>query len=161
MKQDSPNDDAGRLLELSEEVSRIAGSLTRLSIGLRASLQRVCPSSKPNEPHVLLKRIRWLIDARRKRASYVAPDLMGEPAWDILLDLLRAELSYERPTVSSTCSAAGVPESTGLRWLNALEQRGLVLRQGDRRHANGTFLVLSPGASDALRRYLIEVVAAK
>jgi|tagenome__1003787_1003787.scaffolds.fasta_scaffold20965414_2 hypothetical protein len=159
--KDSSLDDDGRLLELSEEVSRIAGALTRLSIGLRASLQHVCPSSKPNEPHVLLKRIRWLIDARRKRASYIDPDLFGEPAWDILLDLLRAELSYERSSVASTCSAACVPPSTGLRWLNALEQRGLVLRQGDWRNANSSFLVLSPETSDALRRYFIEVVAAK
>jgi DNA-binding MarR family transcriptional regulator len=161
MKDDSPEADTGRLLELSEEVGRIAGSLTRLSIGLRASLQRVCPSSNPNEPHVLLKRVRWLIDARRKRASYIVPELLGDPAWDILLDLLRAELSYERPSASSTCSAAGVPASTGLRWLNALEQRGLVRRQGDPRNANGTFLVLSPETSAALRRYLVEVVEAK
>jgi hypothetical protein len=161
MKHDSPEADAGRLLALSEEVSRIAGALTRLSIGLSASLQQVCPSSKPNEPHVLLKRIKWLIDARRKRASYIAPDLLGEPAWDILLDLLRAELSFERLSVATACSAAGAPTSTGLRWLNALEQRGLVLRQGDQRDANSTFLVLSPDMSDALRRYFIEVVAAK
>jgi DNA-binding MarR family transcriptional regulator len=161
MKDESPEADSGRLLELSEEVGRIAGSLTRLSIGLRASLQRVCSSSNPNEPHVLLERVRWLIDARRKRARYIAPDLLVDPAWDILLDLLRAELSYERPSVSSTCSAAGVPASTGLRWLNALEQRGLVLRQENPRDANGTLLVLSPETSAALRRYFVEVVAAK
>jgi DNA-binding MarR family transcriptional regulator len=161
MKNESREADNGRLLELSEEVGRIAGSLTRLSIGLRASLQRVCPSSKPNEPHVLLKRVRWLIDARRKRSNYIAPDLLGDPAWDILLDLLRAELSYERPSLSSTCSAAGVPTSTGLRWLNALEQHGLVLRQGDAGDANGTLFVLSPETSAALRRYFVEVVATK
>jgi DNA-binding MarR family transcriptional regulator len=161
MKDASPEAASGRLLELSEEVCRIAGSLTRLSICLRASLQRVCPSSKPNEPHVLLKRVTWLMEARRKRASYIAADLLGDPAWDILLELLRAELSYERPSVSSTCSAAGVPASTGLRWLKALEQRGLVLRQGDPRDTNGTLIVLSPETSAALRHYFAEVVAAK
>lgn len=161
MKDDSPDDDERRLFELSDEVGRMAGSLTRLSIGLRASLQRVCPRPKPDEPHVILKHIRWLIDARRKRASYIAPDLLSEPAWDILLDLLRAELSYERPSVSSTCTAASVPPSTALRWLKALEQRGLVLRQGGQRDSNDAFLVLSPETSDALRRYFAEVVATK
>jgi hypothetical protein len=161
MKDGSPEADSERLLELSEEVCRIAGSLTRLSTRLRASLQRVCPVSKPNEPHVLLKRVRWLMDARRKRASYIASDLLGDPAWDILLDLLRAELSYERPPVSSICSTAGVPASTGLRWLNALEQHRLVLRQGDPRDTDGAIFILSPDASAALRRYLVDVLAAK
>ena len=158
MKNDPPEAKAGRLLELSEEVSRIAGSLTQVSIGLRESVRQAHPFSNSNEPHVLLKRVSWLIRARRKRASYIAPELFGEPAWDILLHLLRAELAYERISVPSVCSAVGVSPSTGLRWLNALEHHGLVLRQGDERDTCGTFVVLSPNASNALRRYLIEVV---
>jgi hypothetical protein len=157
MNDDPPEANAARLLHLSEEVSRIAGSLTRVSIGLRASLQQVYPCSNANEHSVLLKRVNWLIRARRKRASFIAPELIGEPAWDILLDLLRAELAYERISVSSACAAAGVHPSTGVRWLNALEHHGLVL-QGDERDASGTFALLSPDTSKALRRYFLEVV---
>jgi len=158
MKEDPPDAKAGRLLEMSEEVSRIAGSLTQLSIGLRASLQQVFPCSNSNEPHVLLKQVSWLIGARRKRATYIASELFGEPAWDILLELLRAELAYERLSVSSVCGAAGLSPSTGLRWLDALEHHGLVLRQADGRDASSTFAFLSPDTSDALRRYFIDVV---
>lgn len=158
MKEDPPEPKAGRLLELSDEVSRIAGSLTQLSIGLRASLQQGYPYSNSNEPHVLLKWVNWLISARRKRASYIAPELFGEPAWEILLELLRAELAYERISVSNACSIAGTSQSTGCRWLNALEHHGLILRQGDERDAGGTFVALSPDTSNALRRYFVEVV---
>jgi DNA-binding MarR family transcriptional regulator len=83
---------------------------------------------------------------------------LGEPAWDILLDLLRAELAFERVSVSNACRAAHVPPSTGLRWLNALEEHRLILRQGNGGDASGTFVVLSPETSNALRRYFIEVV---
>lgn len=100
----------------------------------------------------------WLIRARRKRAQYLTAELFAEPAWDILLDLLRAELAQERISVSSACIAAAVPPSTALRWLKALEQQGLVLRQCDSRDARRTFVVLSPEASRALRRYFVEVV---
>jgi DNA-binding MarR family transcriptional regulator len=161
MKNDAPEAKAGRLLELSDEVSRIAGSLTQVSIGLRASLQQVFPYSSSNDPHVLLNLVSRLIRARRKRASYIIPELLGEPAWDIPLDLLRAELAFERISVSSACGAAGVSPSTGLRWLNALEEHELILRQGDERDASGAFVVLSPDTSNALRRYVIEVLAAK
>ena len=158
MKEDPPEANAGRLLELSEEVSRIAGSLTQLSISLRASLKQVSSSSNSNEPHVLLEWVSWLIRARRNRARYIGTELLGEPAWDILLEILRAELAYERISVSSACSAAGVSSSTALRWLNALEHHRLVLRQGDGLDASGTFLVLSPDTSNALRRHFTEVV---
>jgi len=158
MKDDPPEAKAGRLLELSEEVSRIAGSLTQVSIGLRASLQQVHPHSNSNEPNVLLKWVNSLIHARRARASYIASELFGEPAWDILLELLRAELAYERMSISSACTAAGVSPSTGLRWLKALEHHGLIVWQGDQPDANVSFVGLSPDASNALRRYFIDVV---
>jgi DNA-binding MarR family transcriptional regulator len=158
VKDEPPEAKAGRLLELSEEVSRIAGSLTQVSIGLRASLPQVYPYSNSNEPHRLLKMISWLIRARRKRSDYIASELFGEAAWDILLHLLRAELAFERMSVSSICSAAAVSPSAGCRWLDALEKRRLVLRQGNEHDASSDFVVLSPEASKALRRYFVEVV---
>lgn len=156
VKNDPPDGKAGRLLELSEEVSRIAGSLTRVSIGLRASVQQFQPSSNSNQPDVLLKWVSWLISARRKRANYVAHQLFGEPAWDMLLNLLRAELAYEPLSVASACTAAGISPSTGLRWLNALENHGLVVQEGSGRDANSNFVALSPDASNSLRRYLVD-----
>ena len=158
MSDDGPETNPSQLLQLSEEVSRIAGSLTQTSICLRAALQQVYAGPNSNQSYALLTQVNSLIRARQRRASYIAPELIGEPAWDILLELLRGELAYERMSVASVCRAAGVPQSAGLRWLNALEHHGLVLRQGDERDTTGTFVVLSPDASKNLRRYLIEVV---
>jgi|tagenome__1003787_1003787.scaffolds.fasta_scaffold20966242_3 DNA-binding MarR family transcriptional regulator len=155
---DSPDTDTERLIQLSEDVSRIASSLAKLSIGLGAPLQRSHPATNSNEPQIPVETVSWLIRARRNRAQYLNGNLFAEPAWDILLDLLRAELAQERISVSSACIAAGVPASTGLRWLNVLEQEGLVLREADPRDARRAFVVLSPHTSVALRRYFLDVV---
>jgi hypothetical protein len=160
MNEDPSEAKAELLLQLSKEVSRIAGSLAQLSIGIEAPLRQDYRSSNLNEPDVLLEQVSWLIRVRRGRSRYLPPQLFGEPAWDILLDLLRAELAYERISVSSACIAAAVPPTTGLRWLKALEQHGLVLRQCDLHDARRTFVVLSPDTSKALRHYFLEVIGA-
>jgi DNA-binding MarR family transcriptional regulator len=159
MKEDPPKAKSKRLLQLSEDVSRIAGSLAQLSIG-PGPLRQDYPCSNLNESEVPLDRVDWLIAARRKRALYLSSDLFAEPAWDILLDLLRAELAHEQICVSSASIASGIPASTGLRWLKALEQRGLVVRECDPDDARRYFVRLSADASRALRRYFLEVVGA-
>jgi len=69
---------------------------------------------------------------RRRDASFGNDaDLFGEPAWDILLDLLDAEANGRRISVTSASLAASVPATTGLRMIAILEERGLVVRTND------------------------------
>src|SRR3954467_5218298 len=157
MKEDCPEARAELLIRLSKEVSRIAGSLAQLSIGAAIPPPQN-PFSNQNDLDVPLERATWLIHARRTRAHYLAPELFADPAWDSLLDLLRAEIAHERISVSSACIAAAVPPTPGLRWLKTLEQHGLVVRQCDLHDARRTFVVLSQDTSMALRRYFLEVV---
>lgn len=120
---------------------------------------RCANSNEPDiRPDVPLERVSWLIGARRKRAGYLPHELFGEPAWDMLLHLLRAELAHEGMSVSSACIAAGVPASTGLRWLKMFEEQGLVIRRCDAGDAEGTYVALSSTGSSAIRRYFLEVV---
>jgi DNA-binding MarR family transcriptional regulator len=65
---------------------------------------------------------------RRARGSFLPAELLGEPAWDILLDLLVQHASGTRISVTSACLASGVPTSTALRWIAALEAHGFVQR---------------------------------
>jgi hypothetical protein len=158
MKEDPPGAKAELLLQLSAQVGRIAGSLAELSSGVEPPPRSIYPCSNVNGPDISLEQVTWLIAARSARARYVDSELFADPAWDIMLDLLRAELLGERISVSSACIASGVPPTTGLRWLNMLEQHGLVLRQCDPRDARRSYVILSPGGSMALRRYFLEVV---
>jgi DNA-binding MarR family transcriptional regulator len=158
MSEDSPEAKAELLLQLSREVSRIAGSLAELSIGAQGPLRQGYVTSDSSARGVCLELVNWLIRARRNRSRYLPPELFADPAWDILLDLLRAELADEQISVSSVCIAADLPPTTGLRWLKALEQQGLVVRECDPLDARRTFVALSRDTSNALRRYLLEVV---
>lgn len=159
MSKHSSDPAAERLLELSDEVMRIAGSLAQLSMGLAAPLQQQERPTDPNE--VSSETVSRLIEARRQRSRYVSSELFGEPAWDMLLDLLDAELAYRRVSVSSLCTASGVPSSTALRWLKCLEQRGLVVRTANTSDASSASVQLSLEGSRALRRYVREVVEAR
>ncbi|MDY7097380.1 MAG: MarR family winged helix-turn-helix transcriptional regulator [Pseudomonadota bacterium] len=69
---------------------------------------------------------------RRKRVSiFEDPELFGEPAWDILLDLYIAQIEGKPVSVSSACIGSASPPTTGLRWLGVLADQKLVLREHD------------------------------
>jgi hypothetical protein len=149
---------AERLRQLSEEVSRIASTLARLSTG---------PTNAPaalNErpiaegvPPVSADVVRLVIRARRFRARYFSSELFADPAWDMLLDLLQAEIAQLRVPVSSLCIAAAVPATTALRWLKTMVSQGLFVRRADPHDGRRVFVELAPEASLQLRRYFADV----
>ena len=154
----SPEIKAERLLQLSDDVARIAGSLAQLSLELGAPPRQSPPDTGSNEAAILLETVSWLVKARRNRASYLPAELFAEPAWDILLNLFQCDLAHEQVAVASACDAAAAPASTALRWLRTLEQQGLVLRRGHPLDPTKALVVLAPATRTALRRYCLEVV---
>jgi DNA-binding MarR family transcriptional regulator len=91
------------------------------------------------------------------RSRYFPEDLFADPAWDMLLDLLQAEIAQMRTPVSSLCIAAAVPATTALRWLKTLVQQGVFVRRADPHDGRRVFVELAPEASSAMRRYFAEV----
>lgn len=150
---------AERLRQLGDEVSRIAAMLARLSSGPTAGLPSVSADSSGNAPEVSADTVRGVIRARRLRSRYFPEELFADPAWDMLLDLLQAEIAQLRVPVSSLCIAAAVPATTALRWLKAMVQQGLFVRRADPHDGRRVFVELAPDASRALRRYFAEVGA--
>ena len=150
---------AARLKQLSDEVSRIASTLARLSSGPQAS-QPVISAPASDAPDVSAETVRSVIRARRLRARYFSEELFADPAWDMLLDLLQAEIAQLRVPVSSLCIAAAVPATTALRWLKTMVAQGLFLRRADPHDGRRVFVELAPEASQALRRYFAEVGSA-
>lgn len=53
------------------------------------------------------------------------------PGWDIILDLYQAWAQNKEISVSSACIGAACPPTTGLRWLQALENMQLIERKQD------------------------------
>jgi DNA-binding MarR family transcriptional regulator len=148
---------AERLRQLSDEVSRIATTLARLSAGPGGTARRTEPLPKGDAPEVSAETVQAVIRARRLRTRYFPEHLFADPAWDMLLDLLQAEIAQLRVPVSSLCIAAAVPATTALRWLKSMVQEGLFIRRADPHDGRRVFVELAPDASRALRRYFAEV----
>ena len=151
------NQNSARLRQLSDEVSRIASTLARLSTGPDAS-PRFQPLPMTGEvPQVSGDTIRAVIRARRLRARFFEEELFADPAWDMLLDLLQAEIAQLRVPVSSLCIAAAVPATTALRWLKTMTDKGIFVRRADPHDGRRVFVELSREASSAMRRYFAEI----
>jgi DNA-binding MarR family transcriptional regulator len=148
---------AERLRQLSEEVSRIASTLARLSAGPGVASPPVQPSTSTDVPAVAADTVRRIIRARRLRTRYFSEELFADPAWDMMLDLLQAEIAQLRVPVSSLCIAAAVPATTALRWLKTMVAQGVFLRRADPHDGRRVFVELAPETSNALRRYFAEV----
>lgn len=65
-----------------------------------------------------------IVELRAARKKFLPPEILGEPAWDILLELYVAALDGR--TLSIGDFAADTPPSTLRRWLRTLEASGLV-----------------------------------
>ena len=136
----------GRLGMLGTEVARVTAALARLQA------DTVSPP-----PPIDATVARAAIRARRARERFFPPDIFGEPAWDMLLDLAVAAAAGQETSVSSLCIAAAVPNTTALRWIRNLCDAGLFERRDDPRDARRAFIDLSPAAHDAMARYLAQV----
>lgn len=146
-----------RLRQLSEEVSRIASALSRLTAEPNPIKERRATGAEGEVPALSADRVSKVIRARRLRNRFFDETLFADPAWDMMLDLLQAEIRQHRVPVSSLCIAAAVPATTALRWLKTLVSQGLFVRRADPHDGRRVFVELSPDTSTSLRRYFAEV----
>jgi DNA-binding MarR family transcriptional regulator len=97
--------------------------------------------------------VKGIVRARAQRAKFLPPSLFAEPAWDILLGLYSAELAQRRMTVSQACTAARVPATTAIRWLNTLESSHLIVRRPDPLDGRRSFVELSENGKSAMENF--------
>jgi DNA-binding MarR family transcriptional regulator len=83
---------------------------------------------------------------------------LDDVAWELLLELLRAERAEQRLSVSAlTISVPGVSATTSLRRIGELHARGYVERTPDARDRRRDFVALTPTARSLLADYLARV----
>lgn len=108
-------------------------------------------------------RLLWGAEAlyrlRQRRSSYIDRELLGEPGWDILLDLYVHEGKGKRLSVTSVCAGSNVPTSTALRWLAMLEKSGLVRREISATDRRRSFVDLTQQGRHAVSACLSEFFA--
>lgn len=79
---------------------------------------------KISEDHV-----QSVLIVRRARRKLLGEDLFSDPAWDILLELFAAHLGGRSMSVSDLARAVEAPLSTTNRWLSALSEKRLAVRE--------------------------------
>ena len=163
--------DGIRIKRISDEVSRLSRSLSRL-VASSATPFDAAPSdengrvkgvrldfisepmSSAHLPAIDAGEVRAMLRLRRLRNNYFSSELFADPAWDMLLDLTAAQLEGEKVAVSSLCIAAAVPPTTALRWIKTMCDAKLFERHADPLDGRRIFIGLSAGASNAMLAYL-------
>ncbi len=107
-------------------------------------------------PPVDARLIREIIKLRRRREAFFDAELLADPAWDILLDLLAARLEGKSVSVSSLCIAAAVPATTALRWITGMTESGMLVRRQDPTDARRVFIELSEADAEKMLEYFAE-----
>ena len=149
-------------------LAEIANQLTALADGLRDGKKSETSSNLSDKAISLYandESARYLEiarqtygDRRRREAILGSNALLGEPAWDILLDLYIARRTDQEVSVSSACIGSAAPATTGLRWLGALQEAGLVVRINDYEDHRRVLVKLSQEGAARMERYFAEVV---
>lgn len=108
-----------------------------------------------DEP-TILTRARGLYRERRSRDRALGgyASLMGEPAWDMLLDLLIAH--HEQRSIPALCASAGagLEPGTGVRWIAILQELGLVERLRGEEVEAGRRVRLTPDGVTLMNRVI-------
>lgn len=102
-------------------------------------------------------RLKELIRSRSLRRKFFDESLFFDPCWEMLLQLLLAEVQDEQISVSSLCYVSGSPPTTALRHLNVLVECGLVSRKEDPGDRRRTIVALTDRALQAMSRYFEQV----
>jgi ActR/RegA family two-component response regulator len=139
-----------KLATLTGEI-RLLGSLLQNEAGHAAAAVDVPASIRTNPDAALLRK---LIRAESTRAMAIGGKALGDPAWNILLDLILASLEDRKVAVSSACIVAGVATTTALRLITRMVDDGVLMRVPDENDGRRHFLAIEPTVEQALKNYI-------
>lgn len=105
----------------------------------------------------ILRLVKSIRAGRRLRQEFIDPDLLGEPAWDMLLYLYEQELRQRRVAITRLSEAAGIPQTTVIRWLATMETKGLIRRAADPLDGRRVFVGLTPHSMCILESLFAEL----
>ena len=137
-----------------DPASTIARQVADMAQGLAALADKLVGQPAPSSQDVLeadcIAFLEGQFRIRRLRGRHLPGLSLGEPAWDILLDLAIAHYWRRETSVTSLCIAADVPSTTALRWINSMTKAGLIVRRPCQRDGRRSFLAIAPASYQAM-----------
>ncbi len=96
---------------------------------------------------------------RRIRKSHFGGAQLSGPTWDMMLDLMLADTHGRELSASDLATGAGVPLSSGLRMIAALEEHGLARRFVDERDRRRALVRLTDSGVERMATYFEKTTA--
>jgi len=137
------------LADLLMVVSQLSKQVEHLS-----AREKPRPKPRPDSGQSDIALVRHVLAERRSREGHLPAALLGEPAWDILLDLYLAEAEGRTSYSTSCCVAAAAPQSTALRYIKRLAAFRLIEETADRYDSRRTLIALTDQGRAALSGWL-------
>lgn len=100
------------------------------------------------------------IQTRRIRKSHFGGAPVSGPTWDMMLDLMLASTHGRTLSASDLATGAGVPLSSGLRMIGALEESGLAARSIDERDRRRSLVRLTDRGVERMASYFEKIGSA-
>lgn len=144
-------------IALAQELRDTAANLSRMADELENGKPlRSLPPSAFFEQHSdgLRTFALKLYKLRRGREKYLTAELLGEPAWDMLLAIYCDQLSGKKTSITSACIAGNVPTSTGLRYISSLVDKRMLVRKQCEADARRSYVLLTEEALLVINRML-------
>lgn len=148
----APRTRKSRRLEMPDGAAPCRSSATREAIACIGEARLADGNDTPHRlvrvtiPPSLLSNAEKLYRLAMRRKQLLGPDLFGDPAWHMLLDVFISEAKGTRLSVSDVCIGSLASFATALRYLAILTESGLVTRSEDRDDRRRTFVTLAqPG----------------
>lgn len=134
-----------------EELIEVSVRLPRVLLETAARTQNL-QAGDPASRRLALAR--WILASRRRRPRAFASLRLGEPTWDMILDLYVADREGRRVDVSGLCLASGVPATTALRYIDLLAANALVAKVDDVDDGRRSFVTISGKLRSATEGWL-------
>lgn len=100
---------------------------------------------------------RWSLLFRETRTKFLPRSMFGEPAWDLLLALFVHDNGVP-VAVTDLAKLAETPVSTAVRWMDYLEEKGLVRRERSDLDRRVSKVTLSDEGRRRLDAYFADVI---
>lgn len=94
------------------------------------------------------------LERRKVRISYLTKEFFSDAAWAMLLDLFVKEQRGREPSEAELCEASLIAPKIALRWLDAMEQAGLLSRSAAPTHPSVDYVYLTKTGRNAVTAIL-------
>lgn len=92
----------------------------------------------------------------QQRTRHISPEFLGEPHWEMLLELFIQFAGGAKVSTKSLCIVSGVPDTTALRMIDRLEEACLVERSVSSQDRRVTLVTLTRQGVVAVGSILLE-----